>query len=50
MSLYDELREQGFELDHEDEDDPWGRTEVWINSKTHTGVAIEWFRLPEVAR
>lgn len=49
MSIQDELRRLGYEFDHE-----FGcteeRTEVWVNRETGMGIAIEWFRLPEVAR
>lgn len=47
MSIYDEIRKLGYEFDHD-----YGcseeRTEVWVNRSTGMGIAIEWFRLPEV--
>ena len=47
MSIHDELKKLGYKFDHEhgcSED----RTEVWVNRSTGMGIAIEWFRLPEV--
>jgi len=49
MCIHDELSRLGYEFEDEfgsSED----HTEVWLNCDAGIGVAIEWFRLPEVAR
>jgi len=49
MSIHKELKKQGYEFDHEF-GCPEDRTEVWVKRETGRGVAIQWFRLPQVTR
>jgi hypothetical protein len=48
MSIQDELKRLGFEFDHEVSGGPWQHMDIYVNRRTGMGIAIEWFRLPEV--
>lgn len=50
VGIYDEIRKLGYECDHDFNGGSEEHMEVWVNRKTGMGVAIEWFRLPELAR
>ena len=47
MSVYKELRQMGYEFDHEYGDSE-ERMEVWVNRETGMGIMLQWFRLAEV--
>jgi hypothetical protein len=46
MSIYKELKQLGYEFDHEYGDSE-ERTEVWVNRKAGMGLRLEWFGLVE---